>query len=70
MVAPHIARFIVGPDYRWVIPYSGALGAVMVVMADVAARIVLRPQEIPVGVMMALVGAPFFIYLARWRVRR
>lgn len=70
LVAPHIARFIVGPDYRWVIPYSGTLGAVMVVVADVAARIVLRPQEIPVGVMMALVGAPFFIYLARWRVRR
>jgi len=70
LVAPHIARFIVGPDYRWVIPYSGALGGVMVVVADVAARIALRPQEIPVGVMMALVGAPFFIYLARWRVRR
>ena len=59
LVAPHIARFIVGPDYRWVIPYSGVLGGVMVVVADVAARIVLRPQEIPVGVMMALVGAPF-----------
>ncbi len=70
LVAPHIARFIVGPDYRWVIPYSGALGAVMIVVADVTARIILRPQEIPVGVMMALVGAPFFIYLARWRVRR
>ena len=70
LVAPHIARFMVGPDYRWVIPYSGLLGALMVVVADVAARIALRPQEIPVGVMMALVGAPFFIYLARWRVRR
>lgn len=70
LVAPHIARFLVGPDYRWVIAYSGALGGAMVVVADVAARIVLRPQEIPVGVMMALVGAPFFIYLARWRVRR
>ena len=70
LVAPHIARFIVGADYRWVIPYSGVLGAIMVVVADVAARIVLRPQEIPVGVMMALVGAPFFIYLARWRVQR
>ena len=70
LVAPHIASFIVGPDYRWVIPYSGVLGGVMVLAADVAARIVLRPQEIPVGVMMAMVGAPFFIYLARWRVRR
>ena len=57
LVAPHIARSIVGLDYRRVIPYSGVLGAIMVVVADVAARIVLRPQEIPVGVMMALVGA-------------
>ena len=70
LVAPHIARFLVGADYRWIIPFSGLLGAVMVVVADVAARIVLRPQELPVGVLMALIGAPFFIYLARWRVQR
>lgn len=70
LVIPHIARFIVGVDYRWIIPYSAVLGGIMVTVADATARIVLRPQEIPVGVMMALVGAPFFIYLARWKVRR
>ena len=70
LVAPHIARFLAGADYRWIIPFSGLLGAVMVIVADVAARIVLRPQELPVGVLMALIGAPFFIYLARWRVQR
>ncbi|MBZ0307933.1 MAG: iron ABC transporter permease, partial [Anaerolineae bacterium] len=39
-------------------------------IADVGARIIIRPQELPVGVMMALVGAPFFIWLARWRIKR
>lgn len=70
LIIPHIARFIVGVDYRWIIPYSAVLGAVLVTIADVAARIALRPQELPVGIMMAVVGAPFFIYLARWKVRR
>ncbi len=70
LVIPHIARFIAGVDYRWIIPYSAVLGGILVTLADVAARVVLRPLELPVGVMMALVGAPFFIYLARWKVKR
>lgn len=70
LIIPHIARFIAGVDYRWIIPYSALLGAVLVTVADVAARIALRPQELPVGIMMAVLGAPFFIYLARWKVRR
>ena len=70
LVAPHIARMLVGAEYRWIIPWSAALGAIMVIAADVVARIALRPQEIPVGLMMALVGAPFFIYLARWKALR
>jgi iron complex transport system permease protein len=70
LIIPHIVRFIVGVDYRWIIPYSAVLGAILVTLADVVARVLLRPQELPVGVMMALVGAPFFIYLARWKVRR
>ncbi len=61
---------MVGVDYRWIIPYSALLGALLVTIADVAARVALRPQELPVGIMMAVVGAPFFIYLARWKVRR
>lgn len=70
LVVPHIARAFVGVDYRWVLPYSVLFGAILLVSADIAARLVLRPQELPVGVMTALVGAPFFIYLARWRVKR
>jgi iron complex transport system permease protein len=69
LVVPHVARFFVGVDYRWILPYSALLGAVLLVSADIAARLVLRPTELPVGVMTALVGAPFFIYLARRRVK-
>lgn len=70
LVVPHVARFFVGVDYRWILPYSVLLGAILLVSADVAARLVIQPQELPVGVMTALVGAPFFIYLARWRVKQ
>jgi len=70
LVVPHIVRFIVGVDYRWVIPYSAVLGGLLVTLSDVGARVIIRPQELPVGVMMAFVGAPFFIWLARWKVKR
>ncbi len=70
LIVPHVVRFIVGVDYRWVVPYSAVLGAILVTVADVGARIIIRPQELPVGVMMAFVGAPFFIWLARWKVKR
>lgn len=70
LVVPHLVRFFVGVDYRWILPYSILFGAILLVSADIAARMVLRPQELPLGVMTALLGAPFFIYLARWRVKR
>jgi iron complex transport system permease protein len=70
LVVPHVARFFVGVDYRWILPYSALLGAILLVSADVAARLIIQPQELPVGVMTALVGAPFFIYLVRWRVKQ
>lgn len=70
LVVPHVARFIAGADYRWVIPYAAILGALLVTVADVGARVIIRPQELPVGVMMALVGAPFFVWLARSKVKR
>jgi iron complex transport system permease protein len=63
-------RLLVGADYRWVLPYSALAGATFLVLADVAARLVLRPTELPVGVMTALIGGPLFVYLVRWRVRR
>lgn len=70
LVIPHIVRFVVGVDYRWVLPYSLLLGAIFLVASDVAARLVLRPMEVPVGIMTAIIGGPLFIYLVRWRVKR
>lgn len=70
LVVPHAVRFLVGQDYRWILPYTALLGAIFLILADVAARLVLRPIELPVGVMSALIGGPFFVYLVRWRVKR
>jgi iron complex transport system permease protein len=70
LVIPHIVRFLVGVDYRWIIPYTALLGAILVTVGDVGARVLIKPQEMPVGVVMAFVGAPFFIVLARWKVTR
>ncbi|GGC96692.1 siderophore ABC transporter permease [Thalassobacillus devorans] len=65
IVVPHFARSIVGQDHRWVIPYAGILGATLLLAADIAARYVIMPEEVPVGVMTAIIGTPFFIYIAR-----
>jgi iron complex transport system permease protein len=70
LVIPHAARFLVGQDYRWILPYAVLAGAIFLVLADLAARLLLRPIELPLGVMTALIGGPFFIYLVRWRVKR
>ncbi|HEY9890091.1 MAG TPA: iron ABC transporter permease [Candidatus Obscuribacterales bacterium] len=70
LVVPHVVRFGVGVDYRWILPYAMLAGGILLSIADIAARMVIRPQELPVGIMTALVGAPFFIYLARSRFRR
>ncbi|HWI61953.1 MAG TPA: iron ABC transporter permease [Symbiobacteriaceae bacterium] len=70
LAVPHLARWIAGTDYRWVLPYAAVLGAVLLLLADVGARFIIRPEEVPVGVMTALIGAPFFIYLARKEVKR
>jgi iron complex transport system permease protein len=69
LVIPHMVRFFVGVDYRWILPYAAVYGAILLVVADIGARMLIRPQELPVGVMTALAGAPFFIYLARWKVK-
>lgn len=68
LVVPHIVRFFVGVDYRWVLPYAAIVGAILLLIADIGARLLIAPQELPVGVMTAIVGAPFFIYLARSKV--
>lgn len=70
LAVPHMSRWIAGTDYRWLLPYAAVLGAVLLLLADVGARFIIRPEEVPVGVMTALLGAPFFIYLARREVKR
>jgi iron complex transport system permease protein len=65
LVVPHVARFFGGVDYRWVIPYSGLVGGLLVVVADVVGRVIVRPGELQVGIVMALIGGPVFIHLVR-----
>ena len=67
LLVPHAVRGLVGADYRWQIPGSALLGASLLLLADTAGRVIARPGELPVGVVLAVVGAPFFIYLARRR---
>ncbi|MFX3625648.1 MAG: FecCD family ABC transporter permease [Ectobacillus sp.] len=65
IIVPHFAKAIIGTDYRWVIPYCAVLGGILLLAADIGARYILMPQEVPVGVMTAFIGTPFFIYIAR-----
>jgi iron complex transport system permease protein len=67
LAVPHVARAIVGPDQRWVLPYCAVLAAVMLLVADVVGRVVARPGEIEVGIVCALLGAPVFIAIVRRR---
>lgn len=63
LVIPHMLRLLVGPDYRLLVPLSAIGGAIFMVWADTIARSLLAPTEIPLGVVTAFVGAPFFAYL-------
>jgi iron complex transport system permease protein len=65
LVIPHIARFLVGVDYRWIIPCSAVLGGLLLLVADIASRLLNAPFETPVGAVTAIIGVPFFLYLAR-----
>jgi len=65
LVVPHVARLIFGADHRLLLPTSGLLGSIFLVIADLAARLVLAPAEVPVGIVTAVIGSPFFIYLLR-----
>jgi iron complex transport system permease protein len=67
LVIPHAVRLVVGADYRWILPFSALLGPVLLLGADVLGRVVLPPGEVQVGIMTAVVGAPFFIWLVRRR---
>ncbi|SDC16934.1 iron complex transport system permease protein [Paenibacillus sp. UNCCL117] len=69
MAVPHIARLVTGSNYRWIVPYSALLGALLLLAADIGARFILIRQEMPVGVVTAFFGAPFLIYLAQRKER-
>lgn len=65
LVTPHICRYLVGGDIRWLAVYGALIGAILLLAADIAARFAAMPGEMPIGVMTALIGTPFFIYAAR-----
>jgi len=65
LMIPHIVRLILGPDHRLLLPCSALAGAIFLIVADTMARVLLAPTEIPVGIITAFFGAPFFIYLLR-----
>lgn len=67
LVVPHIVRMLIGPDHRWLLPASALAGAILLLVADTLARVVVAPTELPVGLLTALLGAPFFISLLRRR---
>ncbi|MEU5775578.1 FecCD family ABC transporter permease [Streptomyces venezuelae] len=66
LMVAHVARYLTGPDYRWLVPYAGLLGAVVLLVCDIVGRLVVRPGELEAGVVVALLGAPFFAVLV-WR---
>lgn len=69
LIVPHILRLIVGPDHRILLPASALGGAVLLTLCDALARTVLAPAELPIGIITALLGAPFFLFLLRRRAQ-
>lgn len=69
LIVPHIARFIIGSNHKYLIPFSATLGSVLLVLADTLGRTMFKPYEVAVGLVMSVIGAPFFIYLLKRRKR-
>ena len=67
LVVPHIARMIAGTDYRWVLAWTVVLSPALLLIADTLGRLLVRPEQLQVGIITALAGAPFFLYLVRNR---
>ncbi|KXY86730.1 iron ABC transporter permease [Bacillus anthracis] len=67
LIIPHITRFIIGIDYKWILPCTGVIGGVFLALCDVLSRFVNYPFETPIGVVTSLIGIPFFLYLIRTR---
>lgn len=67
LVVPHLCRLLVGVDHRWLLPFSALAGAALLILADVAGRLLARPSELEVGIVTAFIGAPVFIWIVRRR---
>lgn len=65
LIIPHLTRALVGSEFKWAIPYSLVLGAIFLLISDIGSRFIAYPKEIPVGALTAIIGTPFFIYIAR-----
>lgn len=63
IVVPHLLRLVIGPDHRWLLPNAALLGAVLLVLADMIARSVVAPAELPIGIVTAMLGGPFFLWI-------
>ena len=70
LITPHAAKALVGANVRRALPAAALLGGTLVLLSDLAGRTLLSPTEIPVGILMALIGAPFFLFLLLRRNRR
>lgn len=70
LVAPHLVRLLIGPDHRWLLPASAVVGAILVVLSDSIARVIVAPAELPIGLIMAGLGGPFFLWLLLNRKNR
>lgn len=65
LVVPHLCRLLIGTDHRWLLPFSAVAGSCLLVAADIVGRLVARPSEVEVGIVTAVIGAPFFIWIVR-----
>ena len=63
IIVPHLLRLIIGPNHRYLLPAAALLGAIFLLLADILSRILIAPAELPIGIVMALLGGPFFLYL-------
>jgi iron complex transport system permease protein len=70
LIVPHMTRLIIGSDHRYLLPATALSGATLLMACDTVARVVMDPVEIPVGIIMAALGAPFFLYLLRGGLKR
>lgn len=70
LIVPHIGRFVIGSDHKYLIPFSFTMGAILLLIADTVGRCLFVPYEVPVGLVMSVIGGPFFIFLLRRSMKK